>query len=147
MKIPLDLLNSVQIARPCPASWEQMAGNDRIRHCSICTQNVYDLSAMTADEVREFLTTPDEHVCIRLYRRPDGTVMTRDCSIGILSQIRTFVSWAAVAVVSMLWIFSLRGCGDSMDEKVMKGHTMGKLCPPPQVKPQAVPPVANGNQN
>ena len=79
MKIPVDLIDGVRIASPCPASWGQMVGDDRVRHCSSCSQAVYDLSAMTVDEVAQFLGAHDEDVCIRLYRRADGTVMTRDC--------------------------------------------------------------------
>jgi hypothetical protein len=149
MTIPLDLIDGIQIAKPCPASWEQMVGNDRIRHCLICAQNVYDISAMTAEEAREFLGSHDEDVCIRLYRRPDGTVMTRDCPKGIRSQIRAFVSRVAISAVSMLGIFSLWGGGDSIDGNEKKGRTMGKPCIPnalPQVNPQAVPPGANGDQ-
>src|SRR5262249_56823578 len=45
MRTPLELLNASRIASPCPASWEMMAGEGRVRHCAGCGQHVYDLSA------------------------------------------------------------------------------------------------------
>src|SRR6516162_4921030 len=98
MKIPLDLINGIRITSPCPASWGQMVGDDRVRHCSICKQRVFDLSTMTAAEVASFLGAHDEDVCVRLYRRHDGTVMTRDCPKGVRTRLIASVSWVAAAV-------------------------------------------------
>jgi hypothetical protein len=109
MKIPLDLINGVRIASPCPASWEQMAGDDRVRHCSLCHQSVYDLSSMTGAEVARFLGAHDEDVCVRLYRRADGTVMTRDCPRGVRARVTALVTWVALAGLSLLGFFLFRG--------------------------------------
>ena len=146
MKIPLDLINGIRIANPCPASWRQMAGDDCARHCSLCDQTVYDLSAMTADEVALLLGAHDEDVCVRLYRRADGTVMTRDCPNGVGSRIRGYVFWAAVAVVTLLGFFLLRGLGNSTVGPATRRNTMGKLCTP-QAVPQAPAPAAPENQD
>ena len=32
-----DQLGSLRIAVPCPASWEGMAGDERLRHCMLCS--------------------------------------------------------------------------------------------------------------
>src|SRR5690348_11198318 len=46
----LPLLDRIQIASPCEASWDAMNGDDRVRFCGLCEKNVYNLSAMTRDE-------------------------------------------------------------------------------------------------
>src|SRR5580692_1501491 len=79
MKTTLQLLDKIQIASPCPVSWEKMAGGDQVRHCSQCNQKVYDLSTMTAEESLALLADSDGNVCVRLFRRKDGKVMTKNC--------------------------------------------------------------------
>jgi len=37
-------LDHVRIAAPCPADWDRMLGNDRVRFCGQCSLNVYNLS-------------------------------------------------------------------------------------------------------
>src|SRR5450432_1276774 len=44
----MDRLDRVSIAAPCSADWDSMPGTDRVRHCSQCNKNVYNLSAMMA---------------------------------------------------------------------------------------------------
>jgi hypothetical protein len=68
-----------------------MAGDERVRHCTLCSLNVYNFAEMTREEVRELLARTEGRVCARLYRRAGGTVLTRDCPLvedherGILS--------------------------------------------------------------
>lgn len=81
--VVLDLLNNVHIASPCTADWDAMTGDDRVRHCAQCNLNVYNLSAMAADEAAAFLQAREGRTCVRLYRRLDGTVLTRDCPVGL----------------------------------------------------------------
>ena len=80
----LPLLDQVTIKTPCRESWDGMTGDDRMRFCARCSKNVYDLSAMTQDEAETFLAThlDDEDACVRLYRRPDGRVLTSECVQG-----------------------------------------------------------------
>lgn len=77
----LRTLEGVRVARPCPARWEEMAGDDRVRFCSACRKNVYNLSAMTESAALELLQSRGE-VCGLLYRRRDGTVLAADCPVG-----------------------------------------------------------------
>jgi hypothetical protein len=81
------VLERVQIASPCLASWEAMKGDDRTRHCLQCERNVYDLSALSREEAEALLAAQGE-VCVRLYRRADGTVLTRDCRLGLEERTR-----------------------------------------------------------
>jgi len=96
-----DPLGGLRIAAPCTASWEGMAGDERVRHCSLCSLNVYNFAEMTAAEVRDLLQRTEGRVCARLYRRADGTVLTRDCPTGIRA-LRRRASRAAAALVTAL---------------------------------------------
>src|SRR4051812_47184360 len=40
----LPLLDRITIASPCTASWDDMAGDDRVRFCASCQKDVYNLS-------------------------------------------------------------------------------------------------------
>lgn len=75
-------LERLEVASPCPLSWEQLRPrpeDPRLRDCAQCERAVYDLRELSAAEAAE-LVTRDDRVCVRLYRRPDGGVMTRDCA-------------------------------------------------------------------
>jgi hypothetical protein len=80
----LPLLDQVTIVTPCRESWDAMTGDDRVRFCARCSKNVHDLSAMTRDEAETFLEThlDADDACVRLYRRPDGRVLTSECVQG-----------------------------------------------------------------
>ena len=80
-----DLLKRVRIATPCPAAWEQMDGDERVRFCGSCRQNVYNLSEMSRNEALALVRGVEEgeRHCFRFFQRKDGTMMTRDCPVGV----------------------------------------------------------------
>jgi len=94
-------LDLIQIASPCHVDWDEMSGDDRVRHCGHCKLNVYDLSAMQRDEAEAFISSREGRTCIRFYRRPDGTVLTRDCPVGLKAVKQRFVR-AAAALAGMV---------------------------------------------
>lgn len=83
MQKPNDPLNNLRIAAPCDMAWESMAGDERVRHCTLCSLNVYNFAEMTRDEIRALLLRTEGRVCGRLYRRADGTLLTSDCPTGL----------------------------------------------------------------
>jgi hypothetical protein len=85
MDRPLTILDRVHVASPCDVPWADMTGDDRVRHCAQCDLDVFNLSDMTRDEAESFVRdrVGGERTCVQFYRRTDGTVMTRDCPIGI----------------------------------------------------------------
>jgi hypothetical protein len=72
----------MKIASPCPASWEDMEGDDRIRFCDECELNVYNLSDMAEDAALKLVEEREGRLCVRFYQREDGTVLTSDCPVG-----------------------------------------------------------------
>jgi hypothetical protein len=93
-------LDNIRVASPCRADWNEMRGDERKRFCSECSLNVYNLSGMTRDEAENLLLTSEGRVCVRFYRRRDGTILTKDCPVG-WQAVRRRVSRAATAVVSL----------------------------------------------
>src|SRR5262249_19517730 len=84
---PLDLDN-IRVASPCPASWDKMTGDDRVRHCQECKLNVYNLSEMTRIEAERLVANREGRMCVRFYRRADGTILTRNCPRALQAVIR-----------------------------------------------------------
>ncbi|WP_224369410.1 hypothetical protein [Hyalangium versicolor] len=76
-------LQKLQVASPCYERWDAMKGDDRVRHCASCKLNVYNVRAMTTTEVEELVQRSNGRLCLRLYKRWDGTVLTRDCPVGL----------------------------------------------------------------
>src|SRR3954451_1427969 len=116
-----DQLATLRIAAPCPASWDEMAGDERVRHCTLCRLNVYNFAEMTRAEVRELLVRSEGRVCARLYRRADGTVLTRDCPTG-LRAVRQRASRAAAAVVAALLSLPSLAFGTTTCKPRLKTH-------------------------
>jgi hypothetical protein len=77
------LLDDARVASPCNASWDAMTGDEHVRFCDQCQKNVYNLSALPRDEATRLLAEREGSICVRLYRRADGTVITADCPVGV----------------------------------------------------------------
>src|SRR5215469_13788158 len=96
------MLERVRIASPCTANWEQMIGDDCVRFCSQCNLNVYNLSAMTRRDAEDLIASREGRLCARLYRRTDGTVLTRDCPVGLRAAIHKISRVAGAALSAMM---------------------------------------------
>lgn len=71
------------VASPCDAKWSAMKGDDRSRFCQRCQFNVYNLSEMSDAEARALIAEKEGRLCVRFYKRADGTVLTNDCPDGL----------------------------------------------------------------
>jgi hypothetical protein len=78
----LPVFDDIQVASPCTADWDAMTGDDRVRHCGTCDRDVYNLSEMTRGEAEALVASRIGPLCVRFYRRSDGTVLTADCPVG-----------------------------------------------------------------
>ncbi len=104
-------LDEIRVASPCPADWNAMQGDERRRFCSQCKLHVYNLSAMTRDEASALVagkSEKDARLCVRFYRRTDGTVLTQDCPVGLRGKLRA-ARVRAVALAGALFSL-LVGC-------------------------------------
>jgi hypothetical protein len=93
-------LDSIKVASPCSANWDEMIGNDRKRFCGQCKLNVYNLSGMTRQEAENLFMNAEGRICARFFRRSDGTVLTKDCPVGWKAAKRRMSKiWTAFASV------------------------------------------------
>ncbi|NHZ92806.1 hypothetical protein F2P45_27920 [Massilia sp. CCM 8733] len=148
-------LHRITVASPCTASWDAMQGDARVRHCGDCDKKVFNLSAMPEAEAAMLVA---EHsaggMCVRFYRRADGSVMTSDCgapSAGARPPWRALPGQATAAVLAM----SLAACAQRPpapedmlvgvlflgDMPVSQGDTRPETPPPAVMGEMPSPPV------
>ena len=94
---PVPLLARIRVATPCRADWNQMTGDERVRHCAQCKKDVFNLSDMTREQAERLIIEKNGDLCARYYQRHDGTILLADCSVG-LAQKRTTRAVAAGAL-------------------------------------------------
>lgn len=82
-RMRLPVLDQIRVASPCSASWSQMTGDDRTRHCDACDKDVYNLSGMTREEAEALIVERNGELCVRYYQRADGTILLADCTVGV----------------------------------------------------------------
>jgi hypothetical protein len=93
-------LDTIHVASPCHAAWDDMEGDDRTRFCRQCRRTVYNLSGMTRQAAIELVAEQENQVCVRFFRRGDGTLLTRDCPVGVRNwRRRLFVGASAAALL------------------------------------------------
>src|SRR5688572_32811052 len=78
-----ELLRQVRVASPCNVAWSEMQGDERVRFCEHCHRNVYNLSEMTVGEAEDLLRQKTGRLCKRFFQRSDGTILTKDCPVGM----------------------------------------------------------------
>jgi hypothetical protein len=76
-RLPL-LARVFSVEAPCTEDWNAMVGGARVRRCSACDRDVFDLAEMTQAEVDALLEAHGAPPCVRLRRRADGTLVTKD---------------------------------------------------------------------
>jgi len=88
-----------------------MAGDARVRHCSECNLNVYNLSAMTEREIEQLVAAHQgRRLCARFYRRADGTILTENCpwSLRALARKASRIASAALAALMSVTLAAAR---------------------------------------
>jgi hypothetical protein len=95
-------LSNIKIASPCSQDWNEMIGTDRKRFCGECKLNVYNLSGMSEQEAENLLMNSEGRLCVRFYRRADGSVLTKDCPVG-WQAIKRRVSRVSTAAASLIF--------------------------------------------
>jgi hypothetical protein len=145
-------LDHVRVAAPCTADWDQMIGSERMRFCGQCSLNVYNLSRMTRSEAESLIARNEGRLCVRFYRRYDGSIITKDCPVG-LRAIRRRVSYVAKAIGSMvLGLFAGLSVHEAFTSIVpfSPGRTMGKMArnvnPRPTVGEAVAPELSTHGQ-
>ncbi|MDR3615456.1 MAG: hypothetical protein P4L53_17995 [Candidatus Obscuribacterales bacterium] len=139
-------LNDIQIASPCPVSWGDMAptSEDAKRFCGNCRKHVYSIDRLSANEARELILgacANNSSVCVRLFKRADGTIITDDCPVGLRRIRNTWRQLKTAVASAVLFIVALPAVADDSNSKVGESPLFVKVVPPkmPAVKMPAEP--------
>lgn len=117
-----NLLDNVKIASPCSQDWNEMLGTDRKRFCGDCKLNVYNLSGMTTEAAESLLINSEGRLCVRFYRRADGSILTKDCPVGWARVKRRVSKTAAFASLGFGLLTSLGFVSLFSPQKQMVGE-------------------------
>jgi hypothetical protein len=123
-KTKLPVLPNIKVATPCSASWTAMTGDERVRACGACNKNVYNLSSMTRDEAEALIVAKEGRLCVRYYQRNDGTILLKDCAIGIKQKRKRRVLAAGVAALLGGGVFAAIKLSKPMPRPVDVGTTL-----------------------
>lgn len=141
----------IHVATPCRARWEEMRGDDRARFCAHCSKNVYNLSAMAPAEAAQLVREKEGKLCVRFYRRTDGTLLhAEDCPVGLARHLRRvkMLAGAGLSLAMMLLGINPARAKDGQDAPKnapistlpgYSGPTMGIPIPVPAPPPVPTP--------
>jgi hypothetical protein len=108
----LPVLPNIRVATPCTADWTKMSGDERVRACGACSKNVYNLSGMTRDEAEALIVEKAGNLCVRYFQRTDGTIILKDCEIGVAQRRgRRMIAAGAAALLAGGGLFAHHALG------------------------------------
>jgi hypothetical protein len=129
------IIQSIKIAEPCNVDWNSMTGDERKRFCGQCKLNVYNVEKLAQSDVVSLIQENEGNVCMQLYRRQDGTILTENCPVGLRKlrdKARKLIKTAAAVFT---WLALTNGA-DAQNEKGMDHfYTRGRVKVAGQVKP------------
>ena len=138
-------LDHVRVAAPCSADWDSMWGDERVRFCGQCKLNVYNLSEMKRSEAELLVARAEGRLCVRYFQRRDGSIITKNCPVGLLAIKRRltrvanaigstllsfFAGIGAFAIAERLFLISVPQSGEVQGVMVT-----GKVAAPPPLVP------------
>jgi hypothetical protein len=139
-------MNNLKVASPCSQDWNAMIGNDRTRYCGECKLNVYNLSGMTRAEAENLIMNAEGRLCIRFYKRADGSVLTQDCPVGwarVKNRTKAYVTALASLIFTFFGALGLVSAFKKSNETVM--GDMAFTTPTPKATPKETPQYTMGN--
>lgn len=140
-------LDNVRVASPCNADWDQMVGTERKRFCGQCNLNVYNLSSMSKAEAEQLIDGTEGRLCVRYFKRVDGSILTRDCPVGLrafrrkMSYVARAVSSAVLAFLAGLGVYTVKW---NFENPTMMGGISVEPRALPVVQPTSYPEVMLG---
>ena len=98
-RMRLPILDNLRVATPCPADWNAMTGDEQVRHCGKCDKSVFNLSGLNREEAETLIVTKQGNLCVRYFQRKDGTILLKDCEIGVSQKRKRKLIAAGAAVL------------------------------------------------
>ena len=92
-----------------------MQGDDKVRYCSHCKLNVYNLPEMTMEQIKLLMVENEGRLCVRMYQRKDGRVMSKDCPVPFAKARRRMALMFATALFFLLGALGYAGAMGKAD--------------------------------
>jgi predicted Fe-S protein YdhL (DUF1289 family) len=148
-----NVLENIRVASPCSESWDAMAGTEQVRSCERCQHKVYNLSEMNAAEAADVIRKAEGRLCVRFYRRADGTILTNDCPVGVANKNKKYKRSLAVVTATAGLAAGAAHYASSLHKPVaietptpiirpIEQPTMGEIAPPPPAHEEVMGKVA-----
>lgn len=96
----LPVLPNIRVASPCPADWNAMIGDSRVRACATCKKNVFNLSAMTRADAESLIRETNGDLCAQYWQRKDGTILLADCTVQGVRRGHVMTAFAAATAIA-----------------------------------------------
>ena len=108
-----------------------MIGSEQMRFCGQCSLNVYNLSGMTRGEAESLIARNEGRLCVRFYRRTDGSIITRDCPVGLRAIHERVSYWTKAICAAALTFLATLGFYRLLDIRPFDPQmTMGSIRSP-----------------
>ena len=134
-RLPLDV---IQVAEPCHESWDQMAGDDRVRFCRGCNKHVHNLSAMSRTEAERLVCESVGDLCVRFARTQAGQVRTLEYQPAI-GRRRGWRFWTAASTCVAGLVAGVNGYVLARGRPAPPPVTMGAIAVQPVMGKVAAP--------
>ena len=99
-KSRLPILDNIRVASPCSADWSKMTGDERVRSCADCNKHVYNISELTREDAQALIVEHEGKLCVRYFQRADGTILLKDCTVGVRRRRRVRIVAGAAALLA-----------------------------------------------
>jgi hypothetical protein len=119
-------VHGITVATPCHESWDGMKGDDLSRFCGSCKLNVYNISAMTTEEAEALIIAKEGKLCVRFFRRTDGTILTKDCPKG-LKMVRERIMRGAAVVAGLMSVCAAYVISSMNNQEVTRECALQKM--------------------
>jgi len=107
----------------------------RARFCASCARPVYDSASMTRGDLADLIALHEGQrlPCVRLHRRPDGTIVTRDCFAPIVRAGRfLWLKVGLAAAAFWAWALGIRPLARLSLRDAPVRFSSEEISPPPE---------------
>lgn len=96
------LHSKLKVESPCTQAWSEMTGGTAERHCESCQRQVHNFAAMTPRQINRTIFENEGHLCARITRRADGSLVTARelAGSGLSAKAATLLLGAALSTAA-----------------------------------------------
>ncbi len=95
------ILDSIDVPKPCSASWEEMTGDEKVRFCSSCEKDIYNLSAMSRQKAEKLVEDSSGKICVRYEKNSQGKIVTAPPKFTQITRRATIAAGVLATTLSL----------------------------------------------